>query len=115
MSIQVENATAFVSPVHSLSGTGKDTLTKEYRDAVTAVKNAIEALDAITIHGRDYNSSIELYEAIDDRSRMYMLLNIVMHYLKSIYYPMKLDDKSLSEYFVKEMLQNVKAFNNINS
>jgi hypothetical protein len=41
-------------PIIHLNGTGKDTLTREYFEALDKLNDAIEAFGAITVNGRDY-------------------------------------------------------------
>ena len=47
------NDTLVIPTVH-MNGTGKETLLREYVNAMNAVEKAVEALAQVTVHGRDY-------------------------------------------------------------
>lgn len=49
-----EELAALAKPTCHLNGTNGKTLFKEYKTAMHAVQNAMEALTEVTVHGRDY-------------------------------------------------------------
>ena len=53
-----------IAPVINNNGTSATALLDEHRQALTAIQQAIEAVKAITVHGRDYQAApIGTYEA----------------------------------------------------
>jgi hypothetical protein len=47
-----------LAPIIHLNGTSYDSLRKEYKEAGAALRNAINAMNQLTVHGRDYAPDI---------------------------------------------------------
>lgn len=75
-----------IAPTIHLNGTSKASLMAEYLAALEAMRNAIEAVQAITVHGRDFYVKEEgaLLKATSQKRKQLTALDSVYAELEQI-------------------------------
>lgn len=75
-----------VIPTIHLNGTGKETLLREYVNAMNAVEAAIVALQEVTCHGRDYypQGKEAITASMEQKQRQWLKLKEVHDELETI-------------------------------
>ena len=75
----------FTFPVVHLNGTGRETLTREYRAAYDAAKATRESFALVTCHGRDYYPlpGDAYYDARRVRDAHLRSLDLLIEYLEA--------------------------------
>ena len=76
-----------LTPIIHMNGTGKTTLSAEYTAAHQAVKAALEAVAAVTVHGRDYyvkNDGMTYENARQTRADMIAQLDQIAQQIQAV-------------------------------
>ena len=85
-SVAAKPLTLYRTPTVHLNGTGRDTLVDGYTEAWRAAAVAIEALERVEFHSRDYHvQGPGAYSvAAEQRQQKLIELNGVKHYIETI-------------------------------
>ena len=74
------------APIINLNGDNKQTLADEAMRALEAISGAINALNAMTVHGRNYAGDRAAHvQAVNDFTRIYSTLREIGEEMQSYY------------------------------